>query len=350
MKKILSVILTLVMLVSLVAMAGCGAKAETLKFGFGVIGNYSDVKDATAEANGTGTANTTAVAVLLDAENKIAAMAIDSAALTASWTAEGKVVDTTNFKSKYELGSAYGMAAALNYGMDRNGDGKVLEWNEQADAFAKTAIGKTVDEVKVFVAEDGYTTGDLATAGCTINVADFVKALEVAVKNAAESNATANDTLQIGMYCIADDEKKDATAEANGSYELDCTAVAAVVDKDGKVVVAATDATQGVFAFDTKGASALAADAAITSKLALGDAYGMAAALNYGMDNNGDGKVLEWYDQAAAFNKALVGLKASEITSLETETHYGNTDLQNAGCTITVTDFVAAAVKAATIG
>lgn len=347
MKKILSVVLTLVMLVSLVAMAGCGAKAETLKFGFGVIGNYSDLKDATDEANGTGTANTTAVAVLLDAENKIAAMAIDSAALTASWTASGKAEETTALTSKYELGSDYGMAA---YGFDKNGDGKVLEWNEQADAFAKTAIGKTVDEVKANVAEDGYTTGDLATAGCTINVADFIKALEVAVKNATKSNATADDTLQIGMYCFADEEKKQATEEANGTYELDCTAVAAVLDKDGKVVVAATDATQGIFTFDTKGASTLTADATITSKLALGDAYGMAAALNYGLDNNGDGKVLEWYDQAAAFNKALVGLKASEIPALETDTNYGNEELQNAGCTITVTDFVAAAVKAATIG
>lgn len=346
MKKFLSVILTVVMLVSLVALAGCG-EAQTLKFGFGVVSSYSDVTSATEEANGAGTVNTTAVAVLLDADGKIVDIDLDTAQLKAAWTAEGKIVATTEFRTKYERGTDYGMAA---YGYDKNGDEKVLEWNEQADAFMATVIGKTLDEVKAYMAEDGYATGDLATAGCTIKVSEFISALEVAVNNAADSAATADATVQVGMSCSAYYENKDATAEANGSDELDCTAVGVALDKDGKIIVAATDASQGKFAFDATGASALAEDATITTKLALGDAYGMAAAINYGMDKNGDGKVLEWYDQAAAFNNALVGLTASEITGLQGEGNYGNADLQTAGCTITVNDFVAAAVKAATIG
>ena len=60
-------------------------------------------------------------------------------------------------------------------------DGKALEWDKQADAFMATAKGKTLDEVKAYMGEDKYAIGDLAAAGCTINIADLVKAAQKAI-------------------------------------------------------------------------------------------------------------------------------------------------------------------------
>ncbi len=338
MKKILSIALAVVMLFAVVALAGC-SKDETLKFGLGVVAS-SSAKDAAG-----GSVATTAVAVLLDAEGKIAAIDLDTADIAAVWNDEGKATATEDVRTKYELGKDYGMGGN-QYAQDLNGDGKVLEWFEQVDAFMATAKGKTLDEVKALMTEDGFTTGDLATAGCTIGVSDFVKALEKAVNNAAESTATAKDTLNLAI--VSSTSSEDATEEKQGSFEVDSTIVAAVVNAEGKVVVAATDCVVGKFAFDTAGVVASGNEEAIVSKLEVGADYGMGGN-QYAPDLNGDGKVLEWNEQAAAFNTALVGKTANEIGGLAIDTGYGSEDLQTAGCTIAVKDMVAAAVKAATV-
>ena len=213
MKKFLSLALVLVMVLSVAALVGCsgdkapsGDDAATLKFGLGVVSSYGEAKDADGETNGAGEFNTTAVAVLLDAEGKIAAIDLDTAQIKTAWTSAGKNIAVEDLRTKYEKGTDYGMAA---YGKKHDGsEGKALEWNEQADAFMATAKGKTVAEVKALMAEDGYATGDLATAGCTIHVTDFIGALEKAVASAADSKATANDKLSVALVAA------ESTAEA----------------------------------------------------------------------------------------------------------------------------------------
>lgn len=357
MKKIISLLLVVFMVVSF---AACGTKpttdenngddvAATLKFGMGIVASYGDAKDADGDTNGECKAETTAVAVLLDDAGKIVDIAIDTTEAKAAWTSEGVASATEEVKTKYELGTAYNMAAAINYGPqnDRNGDGKVLEWFEQIDAFVATAKGKTLDEIKAFVGEDTYTTGDLAAAGCTISVGSIMAALEEAVKNAAASEATAEDTVKIAFATSV--ENTDATEEKEGSVEFEETIVAAVTDKDGKVVVAKTDCAQIKVTFDTKGVATVDTAAEIKTKLDLGKDYGMAAAINYGPQNdpNGDGKVLEWNEQAAAFDAALVGKTASEFASLADADGKGTGDLATAGCTIGISDMIKAADKAA---
>lgn len=341
MKRVLSAVLAVLMLVSLVAFTGCSKDntAEALKFGLGVATAYGSSSSADGETNGSTEVDATAAAVLLNAEGKIVKCVIDAAQNVASYTAEGKAVANTDFRSKLEKGADYGMAA---YGKDLNGDGVVKEWNEQVAAFIASVEGKTIDEVKALVV-DGYGNDDIQTAGCTIAVADFVTALEKAVANAAESAATANDTLQLGT--VTTQSTTDATEEKEGSNELDSTFTAAVLDKDGKVVVASTDTLQAKVAFDTKGACTTDVTAALSTKKELGADYGMAA---YGKDLNGDGVVKEWFEQAAAFDASLVGKTADEISGLVSE-GYGVEAVQTAGCTIAITDLVQAAVKAATV-
>ncbi len=349
MKKVISIALVLVLALSVFAMVGCGkdkettpdAPAATLKFGMGVVASYGDATDADGETNGAGEFNATAVAVLLDKDSKIVAIDLDTAQSGAAWTSEGKAVAAEEFKTKYELGKDYNMAA---YGKKHDGsEGAVKEWFEQADAFMATATGKTLDEVKAMMGADTYATGDLAAAGCTISVGDFVAALEKAVANAADSKATANDKLNLAIVTSA--SNTDATEEADGSIEISTTIVAAVVDADAKVVASKTDCVQGAISFDAKGASKTDVAAEIKTKCELGTDYNMAA---YGKKHDGsEGKVLEWNEQAAAFDATLVGKTASDFAALAGADTYAVGDLAAAGCTISVGDMIKAAEKAA---
>ena len=355
MKKILSIALCVLMLVSV--LTACGAKkpaddnkgdntpAATLKFGMGVSANYGAATDATADKNGAGEFNTTAVAVLLDAEGKIVKIDVDTAQIKTAWTTEGKVIATTELRTKYEKGMEYNMAA---FGKKHDGsEGKPLEWFEQANAFMTIATGKTLAEVKAYMGEDQYAIGDLAAAGCTIKVGEFMAALEKAVANAKDSAATAADSLNVALVSANSHSSKDASAEADGVAQIDTTIVAAVVNAEGKVVVADTDCTQGKMTFNATGATTLDTTTVVKTKLELGYDYNMAA---FGKKHDGsEGKPLEWFEQAAEFNKAIAGKTASEFAALAGADSYATGDLAVAGCTMAVGDMIAAAVKAATV-
>ena len=337
MKKILSVALVVVMLFAVVALAGCGKKAEPLKFGLGVTAKYG-------EASGTaGEFNTTAVAVLLDAEGKIVKIDLDTAQIKPSWTEDGKKVDVEDFRTKYDKGTDYNMAA---FGKKHDGsEGKPLEWNAQADKFMELAVGKTLDEVKAYMGEDKYAIGDLAAAGCTINVAEFVTALEKAVANAVESAATAENVLKVALVTSASYSNKDADAENDGLNQVDTTVVAAVTDAEGKVVVAKTDCTQGKITFNAKGEATYDAKAEVKTKLELGDDYNMA---KFGTKHDGsEGQPKEWYAQAGEFDKALVGKTAADFAALAGADGYATGDIATAGCTMAIGDMIKAAEAAA---
>ena len=337
MKRILCVVLAVLMLCSVAVMSGCEAK--TLKLGMGVVANYGSQTDADGEANGSGEVVTTVVAVLVDDSGKIVKADVDAAQVKMGWTAEGAGIDAADLRTKYELGTAYNMAA---YGKKHDGsEGQPKEWFEQADAFAATVAGKTLDEAKALMAADGYATGDLATAGCTIGVAEFMAALEKAVNSAEACEATEKDTLNIGV--LNHTSVKDADGDVEGSVAVDTYLVAAAKNEKGEVTAAKTDAVQAEMTFDAAGASTLAATE-IKTKLELGDNYNMAA---YGKKHDGsEGQPKEWYEQAAAFDAALVGKTADGFNALMDADGYGTGDLATAGCTIGVAEMVEAAAKA----
>lgn len=329
MRKIICAFLSILMVLSLFAFVGCnengGNKEEAkLKFGMGV---YVTVKASSAEGdkNGQGQATVTAAAVTVDAEGKIVACALDTADNKVDYTGEGKAVAVESFKTKYELGKDYNMVA---YG------GAAKEWFEQADAFEKVVVGKTLTEVKALVAEGNKGNDEVVNAGCTIMINEFVLAIEKAYNNAADSNATAAHTIKLGMH--TEQSCKDATEDAVGSNQVETTVFAAVVDAEGKVVVASSDCAQVKFTFDNKGASTFDATKAVSTKKELGDGYNMKL---YG------GAAKEWYEQVAAFDTACVGKTAAEIAAMMGSDNYGTADLKGVGCTILVNGFVKAASK-----
>ena len=328
MKKILSLVLCTLMLVSM--LAACGGNETnndtpaTVKFGSAL--NISGVAatDATADKNGQGAMDITAAAITLDADGKIVACDLDTLQVKAAYTTEGKAVANAEFKTKRELGDAYNM---VTYG------GAKAEWYKQADAFEALIVGKTVADVRgLVVNETNKGTDEVVNAGCTIMINEFVTAIEKAAAN-AKVEVAADVTVKVAMS--ATQTCTDATADKAGSNKVETYVCAAAV-KDGKIVSADSDCVEANFGFDTAGKSSFDASKEVKSKREQGDAYGMVAYA---------GAAKEWYAQADAFDAACEGKTAAEIAGLKADDGKGIDSLKSAGCTIYVTGFVAAASK-----
>ncbi|MBR7185139.1 MAG: hypothetical protein IKD37_05980 [Clostridia bacterium] len=323
MKKILSAVLCLLMVLSGV-LVGCAKADATVKFGAGVYTSTPAVADATADKDGSGKIDVTVAALTVDAEGKIVACALDTASNTVSFTADGKSIANSEFKTKYEMGTGYNMVA---YG------GAAKEWFEQADAFAALVAGKTLDEVKALVADGNKGNAEVISAGCTIMIHEFVGAIEKAYQ-AASAEVSADAVLKVNV--ATEQTCTDATEEKDGSNKVAVNVFAAAVGADGKIAAASSDCVEVSFTFNAKGAATLDTTKPVVSKKEQGTAYGMVA---YG------GAAKEWFEQAAAFDAACVGKTTQEIAGLQGEGGKGTSDLQAAGCTIDITGFVKAATR-----
>ena len=241
MKKLICVLLSVLMLLSAVSLVSCGKEA-TLKFGLGVYTAPASATSAEEDVNGKGTVAITAAAITVDADGKVVACDLDTADIAVAFTSEGKGIANDGFKTKAEQGKNYNM---VTYG------GAAKEWYEQADAFETLVAGKTLDEIKALVAAENKGTEEVVNAGCTIMIHEFVKAIEIAFDNLADSNATASHKVKLGAN--TEQSMKDAAEDANGYSQVETTFVAAAVDADGKMVAVASNCIQVKFNFDGTG-------------------------------------------------------------------------------------------------
>ena len=319
--------------------------APTYKLGLGVVVSAS-ATNASTEGNGVGEADATVAAVIVDGEGRIVKAYIDVMQLALEYTINGEAVSNTEFKSKQELGDDYGMKNP-NYATEYWGSAK--EWYEHAAIFCNALEGKTLSEAVALMVTEGANAGkaveSVYNAGCTIYVSDFVKAVQKAVTNAKVAGVTADSTLNIGM--AVSQTTTNASTEENGANDADLTIIAAAMNGN-TVAATSTDCVQISFGFTSAGVSTFDETAEIKTKLELGDNYGMKNP-NYATEYWGSAK--EWYEHAAAFDAACAGKTVNEIVALMV-TEGANAgkaveSLYNAGCTIYVSDFVAAAAKLA---
>lgn len=323
MKKLIALTLCLLMAIP-ASFAGCAKEEASVKFGAGIYVSAPSAADASEDKDGSGKLDVTAAAVTVDADGKIVSCALDTASNTVAFTADGKAVANDEFKTKYEMGTAYNMVA---YG------GAAKEWFEQADAFEALVAGKTLSEVKALVAEGNKGNDEVIAAGCTVMIHEFVGAIEKAY-NAASAEVDAKAVLKVNM--ATEQTLTDATEEKNGSNKIAVNVFAAAVDADGKIAAASSDCAELSFTFDAAGVSTLDTAKAVLTKREQGKDYNMVA---YGGANR------EWFEQADVFDAACIGKTTSEIAGLLGEGGKGTSDLQTAGCTILVSGFVKAAVK-----
>ena len=319
--------------------------AAEYKLGMGI------VVDTSSSADGKPQVDATVATVVLDKDGKIVVCRIDAVQNKAT-IADG-VVTATNLKTKMELGDEYGMAAAVNYGMDWNGDGVVKEWYDQVKAFEAYVVGKTAAEVEAMATKEvegkGYIISAddaLLTAGCTIQITDFKAAVVKACNDDQATTFTTAAAFTLGVSANSSDSSVAATEDTAGTVQM-YSDFAATVVADGKIVAALNDAIQPKIAFEFDGT--IGETNFKGTKRELKEGYNMAA---YGSDNDGDGRVLEWYVQSAEFSKYVVGKTAAEIAALETEevnAHFVSTDdaLISAGCTMQITGIMVVVAQAA---
>ena len=292
----------------------------------------------------------TFAAVVLDAEGKIVSCRIDVIYNGYSIDYDNEEIMFTNLQTKAELGYDYHMSA---YGTDNNYDGIVKEWFEQAQVFEDYVVGMTVEEVSNMQTQfvnNFYISADdaLLSAGCTIQITEFINAVVKACNDEQAVHFAPVNNFALGLA---------ANSADNGSmFDYDETAVkmyidfASVVVVDGVVVAAITDVATPQICFNE--------DLEVSNikyngtNRELKENHMMD---RYGIDNNGDGIVLAWYLQSAAFSAHIVGMTGAEVAAMETTLvnyHYISTDadLLAAGCTIQITGFMDVVSEAANNG
>ena len=142
---------------------------------------------------------------------------------------------------------------------------------------------------------------------------------------------------KLGMGVVVSmDSSKDGLAQ------VDATVATVVTDAEGKIVACRIDVAQNKYTLGTD-----KADKKFETKMELGSRYGMEGKV----DNDGNGVKLEWDAQAKVFEAWVVGKTANEVKATELQEANGHQiavdkDLLDAGCSMQITDFIAAVVKA----
>ncbi len=137
MKKFLAIALCVCLMAT--CLVACGEKEADYKLGMGVTVSMDD------SAAGNAQVDATVAAVVTDKDGKIVACRLDVAQNKMDVT-DGVIDPDLTFLSKREKGDDYGMRAAVNYGMDWNGDGEAKEWYVQAEGLEECGVGKAGSE------------------------------------------------------------------------------------------------------------------------------------------------------------------------------------------------------------
>lgn len=355
MKKVISLVLSSVLAISL--LAGCGSTPEAsnstdtaatstssdstaapsssasddaVKTGLAVISSIAKSKDAGKE-DGLAQIDSTIVALTVDKDGKIVKCAIDAAQTKVNFTAAGKLKTDlkTEFKSKQELKTGYGMQKASKIGK---------EWNEQADAFANYVIGKTVDQIKgIAINAEGVPTDKELSASVSVHITDFTAAIEKAVKNAKELGAKKTDKLGLGVATniakSTDAGEKDGLAQAYSSY------TATTFGADGKITSCVIDASQSNVNFSKAGKITSDLKAPLQTKIELGANYGMVKASKIKK---------EWFEQSEALAKYVTGKTLDEVKGIAVSAEGVPTQAElTSSVTIHIGDYQAIIAKAA---
>ena len=273
-----------------------GTTIHSLKTGLAVVAN------TTGSENGVkADYDVTLVAVLVDDDGIIRDCIIDSIGTTVEFDAAGTITSdiTAAVLSKNELGDSYGMVA---WG------GAVAEWYQQADALARFAVGKTIDQFKstAIDATGKAPAGSDLASSATIYLGGYVAAVEQAVNNARHLGAQTGDELRLAAMPKLS-SSVSATAEKAGTAQLDCDVTALTVNEGGKVTSCYIDSLQAKVTFGTDGVITGGISQAVETKNQLGERYGMVA---WG------GAIAEWNDQAASFAAYVTGKTAAEVAGI----------------------------------
>ena len=270
------------------------------KLGLGVSLNMDSSKEGNAQVDAT------TAAVILDEQGKIVAVKIDVAQNKMDIT-DGAVDTEKEFLTKAELGDDYNMVKFSD---------ATLEWYQQAAAFEQYVLGKTAEEVEAMetvVNEEGHevTTDETLYASCSISIGDFKEAVVKACNDDQAATFAGAGGFSLGLAIISKaDESTAATAEEDGVVKMYSEYAAVVVDGDGVILAAVTDATQPQIKINAAGE--IVETSFKGTKRELKEDYNMVKFSD---------ATLEWYEQAKNFTDYATGKTAEELRATETKTN-----------------------------
>ena len=151
-------------------------------------------------------------------------------------------------------------------------------------------------------------TDETLYASCSISVGDFIEAIVKACNDDQAQTFTA-DEFKLGLAAITeiDAATKAATADEDGLAAMYTDFAAAVVDGEGKILAAITDAVQPKISFDAAGE--IVETTFNGTKRELKEDYNMVKFSD---------ATLEWYQQAQNFVDYAAGKTAEELRASET--------------------------------
>ena len=262
--------------------------AEEITLGLAINAKLSgDVEDgATVSAD---------FAAVVVANNVVLAAMLDSAEAKFAFEydeAEETYTTTVTYKgSKNDQGDAYDAYSPMPSG----------RWYAQAQAFANTAVGKTVAEL-------ANLSTDKIEGSCSVYTGGYKAAIVLAAANTVTETVTEKT-----YYLVVVTDGGFGTISKNKVTNI---TLALVIDSEGKIVAAQ---------FDSVEASVKVTDGEITTssrletKVEQGDNYAASRPMPAG----------SWDAQSAAFEAFLVGKTAAEVAALDV-----TTEGLVAGCTM----------------
>ena len=314
MKKFLSLLMALCMVLSFTAVA---EEAAEVKTGLSFTTNLSKSKDGQSQAN------IAITAVTVDENGVVTQCIIDVIQGKIAFDATGKVTTdkATVFQSKQELGDGYNMRGASSI---------KAEWNEQANAFAAYCVGKTAEQLQgIALNEQGQAVDVIAS--CTLTADEFLPGVLDAIAKAEHRGAKAGDVLKLAQYSTASNSK-DATESADGQTQV-YTHVGMFTVNGDIITSAYIDAVQASVKFNAEGKITSDLTAAVLTKNELQEGYGMKKISPIGK---------EWFEQAAGFCTFITGKTLNEAIAIAVNP--AETDVISS-CTIGTDDFLKLIVK-----
>jgi len=143
---------------------------------------------------------------------------------------------------------------------------------------------------------------------------------------------------KLGTYINTVVSKANPAGEKDGAYQADATMCAVVLDDNGVIKHVKFDVVQVKLGFTAAGACTVEAGTLISSKEELKDGYNMRKASPIQK---------EWFEQAAHLEQWCVGKTVAEVLATTLEGGKPTDADLVTGCTMKVTDYLAALAKAA---
>ena len=249
-------------------------------------------ENASAEKAGSIQFNTTIAGVVLDENDQVIYVSIDTAQNKGFFHQDGQVEENESIASKKLLKEDYDMkkASAIQ-----------KEWYEQIAWLEEWMIGKNMDEIKnLSLDEMGYPADSDVKSGCTMNVKDYLKAVEKAVSKSVPVEKAAS----YGFANITE-LKSTAASESLGSIQSNTTFALTGFSEDKKIQSVLIDTDQNATSFNSAGG--IEQSEIKLSKKLLKEDYGMkkVSAIQK-----------EWYEQIASLEEWMIGKTIEEVNQL----------------------------------